>query len=583
MIRITKKVLGLLSGKEKRKLPALMIMMLIGAMLESLGVSLILPLVSSIIDKDGWNTSWYAQLICTLFGVQTQTAYVKTLLILLIFIFIIKNTYLLFEYYIQYSYTTKNRYYIQKRLIKQYMRKPYVFYLGASSGEIMRIIVNDTTMTSSLLISLLQFYMELIVEIVLAVTIFFINPLIASVLSVALLLELFLVSKVLKPMIKRMSKKFLKESASCNNWILQSLQGIKSIKVSHTESFFEEKYNEHSLEVVEAERKNQTYKKMPNLFIEAFTVAVVLSVVLLLLINGMEIAGIIPALSAFVVAAIRLLPSMSSITTGINTAVYNESALDNVIKNLYSQNADSPADPAIQSESSEKPSLSFERKICLKDITFAYPGSKTKILENANMEILAGQSIGIIGASGAGKTTAIDIILGLLKPQSGHVLVDGIDIEENMGSWLSHLAYIPQQIFLMDDTIKTNVAFGINDDKVDENKVWDALREAQLEPFVKSLPNGIETTIGEAGVRLSGGQRQRIGIARALYYNPDILFFDEATSALDNETETAIMESINHLRGRKTLVIIAHRLTTIEHCDLVYRVEDGKIICLEKI
>lgn len=578
MLRITKKVLKLLNSKERKKLFIIIIMMFIGAILESLGVSLILPLVSSVIHADGWNTTWYAQLICSLFKIQVQTTYVKALLLLLIFIFITKDAYLLLEYYVQYSYTAKNKYHLQKQLMKRYMYKPYAFYLGSSSGEIMRIIINDTRMTSNLLIGLLQFYMELVVEIVLAITIFLINPLIAFILSITLLLELLLISKLLKPMIKRMSQKFLRESASGNNWILQSLQGIKSIKVSHTEDFFIEKYNEHALGTSDAERKNQTYNKIPHLFIEAITVAVVLGVILILLSLGTELTDIIPALSALVIAAMRLLPSINKITTGINTALYNEAALDNVSKNLNDDENCYNSNSAIRKDNTERENLCFVKKISLTGITFSYPGSQTTILGNADMEILPGQSVGIIGTSGAGKTTVVDIILGLLKPQAGHVLVDGVDIERNLESWLSHLAYIPQQIFLMDDTIKANVAFGLHDTEISEEKIWEALQEAQLKQFVKTLPNGIETTIGESGIRLSGGQRQRLGIARALYYEPDILFFDEATSALDGETEAAIMESINHLKGQKTLIIIAHRLTTIEHCDVVYKVENGKII-----
>lgn len=580
MIRITKKVLRLLDSNQKIKLFVIMIMMLIGAVLDSLGVSLILPLVNSIMESEGWNTTWYSQLICSLFGIQNQTSYIKVLLVLLIFVFIAKDVYLLFEYYVQYSYTARIRYRIQKQLMKQYTHKPYVFYLGSSSGEIMRIIVDDTSMTSGLLVSLLQFYMELVVGVALAITIFIINPLIASVLSVTLLLELFLIAHIMKPKIKRLSVRFLQGKSSVNKWILQAMQGIKSIKVSHTEDFFEKKYNKYALKVVSAERKNQTYSKLPQLFIEAVTIAVMLGVILILLMSGTELADILPALSALVIAAMRLLPSINKITTGINTVVYNEPALDNVIKNLHSKDDNVVIEKIIREKNTQNQKISFENKIWLKNIHFSYPDNNIKILKNANMEILSGQSVGIVGTSGAGKTTAVDIILGLLKPQKGQVLVDGVDIESNMESWLSHLAYIPQQIFLIDDTIKANVAFGLDDTKVDEDKIWNALQEAQLEQFVKTLPNGIETPIGEAGIRLSGGQRQRIGIARALYHEPDILFFDEATSALDGETEAAIMESINHLKGKKTLVIIAHRLTTIEHCDVVYKVEDGQIVRL---
>lgn len=581
MIRVTKKMLHLLSAKQRCALTGIMILMFIGALVESLGVSLVLPLVTSVMNESGWNMAWYSRQICHLFNIQTRETYIKVFLVLLIVVYVIKNIYLIFEYYIQYSYIAQNRYSMQKQLMKKYLHKPYVFYLNSSSGEIMRIINTDTNMTANLLMSLLQFYMELIVGAVLVITIFLISPMITMVLAAVLLAELCFIICVMKPAMRRIGKKMLSERALVNKWILQALNGIKSIKVSKTEGFFEEKYNVHALNVVEADRKNQTFNKMPQAFIEAATVAAVLGTVLILLEGGIEIADIIPALSAFVVAAMRLLPSVNKVSTGMNTVICNEPALDNVLKNI--RDADVSGYDNLMVSRENKIQIKFRNNVYFKNVTFSYSGSASPVLENADLKIYKGQSVGIIGTSGAGKTTAIDIMLGLLKPQSGQVLVDGIDIEENMRSWLSCLAYIPQQIFLMDDSVKANIAFGKNKTKINEEQVWNAIREAQLESFVKTLPQGIDTSIGEAGVRLSGGQRQRIGIARALYNNPDILFFDEATSALDSETEAAIMESINQLRGNKTLIIIAHRLTTIEKCDLVYKVENGKIVEVKNV
>lgn len=579
MIRVTKKMLQLLSAKQKYALVGIMILMLVGGIVESFGITLILPLVTSIMNDSEWNMAWYSRQICRLFNIQTRETYIKVFLVLLIAVYVIKNIYLIFEYYMQYSYTARNRHSMQKKLMKKYLHKPYAFYLNSSSGEIMRVINSDVGVTSSLLIALLQFYMELVIDVVLAVTLFLISPLITMVLLMALLVELYIIVRIMKPRMRRIGRSVIKERALVNKWILQALNGIKSIKVSKTEDFFEEKYNVHALNIVEADRKNQTLNTIPHAFIETVTVAVVLGSVLILMGVGVEIADIIPALSAFVVAAIRLLPSVNKVSNGMNAATYNEPALDNILKNIQDENdIDESTCGNLMSSKENGIQIQFTNNVCLKDVTFSYAGSTSPVLENANLKIYKGQSVGIVGTSGAGKTTAVDIMLGLLKPQSGQVLVDGVDIEENMRSWLSCLAYIPQQIFLMDDSIKINVAFGKNKEEINEEQVWNAIREAQLESFVKSLPNGIDTSIGEAGVRLSGGQRQRIGIARALYNNPDILFFDEATSALDSETEAAIMESINQLRGNKTLIIIAHRLTTIEKCDLVYKVEKGKIV-----
>lgn len=575
MIRVTKKMLQLLSTRQKKAAIGIIILMFVGALAESLGVSLVLPLITSVMNESGWNMAWYSRFICRLFDIQNREIYIKVLLLLLITVYVIKNIYLIFEYYVQYNYIANNHHSIQKQLMKKYLHKPYASYLNSSSGEIMRIVNDDTHMTSILLISLLEYYMELIVCVVLVITIFLISPMITMVLAIAFLVELYLIVRVMKPAMRRIGKKRLSERALVNKWILQMLNGIKSIKVSKTENFFEEKYDVHARNVVEAERKEQTYKKMPQAFIEAATLVAVLGTVLVLLEGGIKLADIVPVLSAFAVAAIRLLPSINRISNGINSVIYYEPALDNVLKCIRDEDVPNCNNLTVSREGRKQ--IKFKNNVCLQNVTFSYSGSLSPVLENANLKIYKGQAIGIVGISGAGKTTAVDIMLGLLKPQSGQVLVDGIDIEEDMSSWLSCLAYIPQQIFLMDDSIKANVAFGKNKEEIDEEQVWNAIREAQLESFVKTLPKGIDTSIGEAGVRLSGGQRQRIGIARALYNNPDILFFDEATSALDSETEAAIMESINQLKGNKTLVIIAHRLTTIEKCDLVYKVEDGKI------
>ena len=223
------------------------------------------------------------------------------------------------------------------------------------------------------------------------------------------------------------------------------------------------------------------------------------------------------------------------------------------------------------------PALHLEKEIQMKDIVFAYPDSDVKIFDGANMTIKKGQSVGLMGPSGAGKSTIVDILLGLLRVKSGEILCDGANIFSNYESWLAQIGYIPQSIYLVDETIRENIAFGIDLDQIDDDRIWEVMEEAQLADFVRSLPEGLDTKIGDRGVRLSGGQRQRIGIARALYHNPEILVFDEATSALDNETEAAVMEAINSFHGRKTMVIIAHRLNTIENCDVIYEVKDGTI------
>lgn len=381
---------------------------------------------------------------------------------------------------------------------------------------------------------------------------------------------------------RKEGQKLLKENGASNSWALQIINGIKSIKVSHTEDYFEKNYNEHAYAAVDASRKNQTYSVIPRLLIEAVTVMAVLTMILFQLLAGMDVMRVVPQLSAFVVAAVRLLPSVNRISTNINQIPYYEDALNTVLNALEDDKYNigkiirNSSKIKVEKQSAKIEKMVFEKNVVVDHITFSYPNSETDILKDAYLEIAKGQSVGIVGTSGAGKTTIVDIMLGLLKPKKGAVLVDGSDIENSLSAWLGILSYIPQNIFLIDDSVRKNVAFGIDEQDIDDGEVWRALKEAQMEEFVRSLPEGLDTGVGEKGIRLSGGQCQRIGIARALYNDPEILFFDEATSSLDNETESAIMEAIENLKGYKTLVVIAHRLTTIKNCDVVYRIEKGK-------
>ena len=576
MIRVTKKIFSILTEIQKTRAVLLGFMMLLGGIVESISVSLILPLIQAVMNEESWNKAWYAKVMCNLFHIETQKQYVIVLLVVLISIFIIKNIYLLIEYYIQYTYIARCRYHMQSSLMSSYFRKPYTFFLNSSSGEIIRILCEDTQRVfEGLFVSVLTFYTELIVAAMLAVTIFVMSPRIAVGTTIILLIEMIVIAGIIKPILKKTGITFRQEYAFANKWMLQGIQGIKSIKVAGREHFFEEKYEKHAKNVVDEYRKYQTLNNVPRLVIEAFTVAAVLFMLLIMILTGTNLVDLVPELSAFVVAAVRLLPSSNRISTSINVIPYSEGALDNIIKVVHEEKNERTED---EHKGEQVADISFTQEAGLQSVTYSYPNTDKVILDRASIAINPGQSVGIVGMSGSGKTTMVDILLGLLKPESGKVYSDGVNIEENMEGWLSQLAYIPQTIFLMDDTIRENVAFGHHTDEIDDGQVWQALKEAQLDEFVHSLPDGLDTMVGEAGVRLSGGQRQRIGIARALYTNPNLLIFDEATSALDNETESAIMESINALHGRKSMIIIAHRLSTIEECDVVYRVQDGKIV-----
>lgn len=302
-----------------------------------------------------------------------------------------------------------------------------------------------------------------------------------------------------------------------------------------------------------------------------------LSLIAIEILMGREIETLVPTLGAFAMAAVKLMPSANRIVGAISSISYSMPAVDKLIEHLDALAEFEKNGITYDSAKKADVDLVIDERVELRNITYHYPNTEKNVLEDASMVIPVGKSVGIVGTSGAGKTTAVDIMLGLLRPQVGNVLVDDVDVMNDYQGWMSHIGYIPQMIFMLDSSIRANVAFGVKPEEIDDEQVWHCLEEAQLAEFVRGLPEGLDTMIGERGVRISGGQRQRVGIARALYENPDLLLFDEATSALDNETEAAIMESINSLHGKKTMVIIAHRLQTIEGCDIVYRVKDGKI------
>ena len=582
LIRVIKKFNIILSKHQKFRIFELVVLMIIGGILETLSVSLILPFMDVVMNPEQIMSKPYVQWICDLMGIQIPKTFLVLLSLVLALIYLLKNLYLLFEYNIQYRFVYGNMLAMQKRLLNNIIHRPYEYFLGLSSGDVMRIISTDTPQVFIMLTTILQLFTELVVSGMLIVAVFIMAPEITIIMAVILLLLTIIINRILKPILRRAGKETQTSASGMNKWLLQSIQGIKELKVAGKEEFFEENFNKHGSKYVSSLRKNYILGITPRFFIEAICMSAVFVLVGIFIYRGADIETMIPILTAVAVAAMRLLPSVNRVSSGLANISYNEPMLDKLIENLKDISGKEDVSLAMTFDSEEDveenkrhlPKLS--KKVLFNNISYRYPSGESYVLEGASMEVSKSQSVGIVGTTGSGKTTSVDILLGLLVPQEGQVLVDGVDIREDMAGWFNQVGYIPQEIFMLDDSIRANIAFGEED--VSDDEVWRSLEEAALDDFVKTLPDGLDTQIGERGMRLSGGQKQRIGIARALYHDPDILFFDEATSALDNETETAIMESVNSLQGKKTMVIIAHRLTTIENCDVVYRVDGGKII-----
>ena len=579
--RVLKKFRQILSRHQKIRIIELTILMVIGGFMETLSVTLILPFIKAIMDPETVMANHYVQLVCRLCGIESYRTFLVLLAMVMALLYIFKNVFLLFQLMIQNRFVYNNMFFTQQRLLRSFLLRPYEYFLEVKSGEILRVIGDDTKQGFEVLMYVLSLFSELVVSLALMITVFIIAPDIMLGLSVLLAVMVALIQSGLRPVLSKAGLTHQRTYANMQQWILQAIQGIKEVKLKRCEEYFEKNFEKEGANFVKSAYLSMTLGVIPRFMIEAVAMGVFFGVVAYMIYRGRALETLIPVLSGVAMAAVRLLPAVNRISGAMAAITYGEPAVDKLLENLRAVQ-EYEAAHLLDSIEEKEAGNGIIRELChgidFSDISYRYPNGVSDVLSNAEMRIQKGVSVGIVGVSGAGKTTAVDVLLGLLRPHAGKVLVDGTDIQMDINGWLSNIGYIPQSIFMLDASIRDNVAFGVETDVIDDALVWDALEEAALSEFVKSLPEGLDTQIGERGVRLSGGQKQRIGIARALYSNPPVLVFDEATSALDNETEAVIMDSINHLHGTKTMIIIAHRLTTIAECDMVYRVESGKIV-----
>jgi len=576
MLKIIKKINILMDKKQKTAMARLFVMMLVSAGLETGAVMMVMAVVQLILDPVALEQGETYQRISSILNLQDTVQFSVAAILFLIVLYIAKNS---FQFLFQrslYRFVYSNQFKTASSLMKNFVRREYEYYLDAETAVIQRSITADVSNMYALIMAVLQIASEMIVAVFLVIALAMQDPLMTVVIAVLLVATLIVIKKIVKPIMNRTGKENQDFGASMFAWISQTVQGIKEIKVAGREQYFIGEYCKVGEGYVRAMERFSLFNNSPKLLIETVCMAGLLGYIMALILSGADVSSMVSLFAAFGIAAMRLLPAASRINNQITSMAFNEPFFFNVSDNLVEETDAAHTDISYAVAAKEK--LPVTREVKLSEITYHYPNSDKLIFDHATVSFPIGKSIGIVGASGAGKTTIIDILLGLLKLQGGRVLADDVDIQERYREWLANVGYIPQMIFLLDADIRKNVAFGIPEEEIDDQKLWHALREAQLDTFVKTLPDGVHTGIGERGIRLSGGQRQRIGIARALYHDPEVLILDEATSALDNDTEAAIMESINRLHGKKTLVIIAHRLQTIEKCDMVFRVENGKIV-----
>lgn len=581
MKKIIKKLMVLLDGRQKRIMVLLVFLMLIGAVLETLGVSLVIPVMNVVMDEHAVENNKYLQVICDILRIEyndTRRLMIFTMLAL-IGVFVVKNVFLFFQQKAQLKFVYTNQFATSRRMMINFMERPYEYYLNADTSVIQRSITSDVNNMYGLILALLQLFSEAIVFVCLVMVSLATDVWMTVTVTLLLVVVLAIIKGILKPIMKKAGEENQDYYSGLYKWIDQSVMGIKEIKVANKENYFINEYAKCGAGYVSAVQRYNLYNATPRLLIETVAIAGMILYMMFQILQGTAVSEIVPQVAALAVAAMRLIPCANRINNHLTSISYFEPFFMGVSDNLQEEIRDESInyDENAYRQKVSVDKLAIKEKIELKDIVYKYPNTEVLIFDHASMEIPVGKSVGIVGTSGAGKTTVVDILLGLLQLQSGEILADGVEVREHYQSWLKNIGYIPQSIFMIDSTIRKNVAFGYADEDIDDEKVWRALKEAQLDEFVRGLPEGLDTSIGERGIRISGGQRQRIGIARALFEDPEVLVLDEATSALDNETEAAIMDSINRLHGKKTLIIIAHRLQTIEKCDMVYRVENGKV------
>lgn len=573
---IIKKLRYILDRKQKIHICFLGVMILVGGLLETLNVSAILPVVYVIIDPAQAQENQYIRLVMDVIGIEDVSRLIVPFLTILMIMYILKNTFLLLLVSEQNKFISYNRNKLISQVLREFLNRPYEFYLDADIPTVFRLTDSDIPNVFNILMALISLVSEVVVFFFICLFLLVTDwKLVVFMVAIFGIMSLLLF-KIIKPKMAQLGAKNQAIQSRIAKWRIQAIYGIKDVKVLHREAFFADNYESSGKIGASYSKKHAVINNIPRLLMETVFMTSILLYIMYYIVAGNDVTTLVPMLTAFGLAAMRLLPSVNRINTYLTDISFFRPCLDYVYENMNISEISRRNNQTLQPIDETK-TMKLMEKIELKDIVYAYPNTDKLIFDHAHMEVPYGKSVGIMGSSGAGKSTIVDILLGLLKVHEGVITCDGVNIFDNYPAWLAQIGYIPQSIYLVDEPIRNNIAFGIADDEIDDERIWQVLEEAQLKEFIQTLPEGLDTTIGDRGVRLSGGQRQRLGIARALYHNPEILVFDEATSALDNETEQAVMEAINSFHGKKTMVIIAHRLNTIEKCDIIYKVDGGKI------
>lgn len=569
------KLFSILTTVQKKECFFIIFTMIIGAILEAVGIGTILPLISVIENENIFSKYPQIKYITNSIGIITHTQFIIAVSILLIFVFVLKNLYLAWQLKLQINFSLKNQVYFSKMLMREYLFKPYLFHLNHNTATILRNVNSSGAIIfSNMYVSAFQLLTEIVTGFVIWSMLLLIDPFTATIAAGFMVLILYSIIKAFRKKISEQGKKQNQYSAAYLKWVNQGLGAIKETKVLRKESYFLQAFSKAYEEYGNSNKRFLFLNQVPRMIIESTVVCGLLLLIIVKIILGTPANEIVPLLGVLALAAFRLMPSANRIVNLSNNIRFNmpffNELYDEFVKIKNSSLSTNEA--FIDKEKISK--IPFNKQIKIDDLGFGYLNSKN-VLTDISFEIPKGKFVGIVGPSGAGKTTFVDILLGLLEPTAGKITVDGIDIFSNIRGWQTNLAYVPQSIYLIDGTIKENIALGFAENEIDDELINKVLHMAELYDFVYSQQDNINTNVGERGVKLSGGQRQRIGIARALYQKPEVLILDEATSALDNETEKSITDTILKLKGKITIIAIAHRTSTLEQCDFKVKFENG--------
>jgi ABC-type multidrug transport system fused ATPase/permease subunit len=569
-----KMILALFNKREKQQLVLVLLALLIMGFIELIGIGSIGPFISVASNPKVIHTNPYLSKAYDMFNFSSDAEFIIIFGVAVIIVLIISNISLAGINFLIRYYSAKRRHTISMRLFEKYLRQPYLFFLNNSTAELSKRILGDVdSFIQGILMNILHFISSSIISLCIIGLLILLNPILALIVSAVLGFSYIVIFSFVKNFLAQKGIETNTQNYLKHKYVLESFGGVKDIKILGKENVFLHCFAEPSKKSAMNEAHRDIVNIMPKYLLETIAIGGIIGVIIVMIHFGSAIDEFLPVLTVYAFGAYRLLPLLQSVFRAFASIKFNFP----LVRILYGDFKELPAGNPLTAGDVSR--MDFKKDIRLKNIVFRYPSSNRDIIKDQSVVIEANTSVAFVGATGCGKTTLVDIILGLLEPQSGKLYIDGVEITEaNKRNWQKNLGYVPQSIYLTDDTIRNNIAFGVESKRIDEQAIINAAELANIHGFIRAeLELGYDTVIGERGIRLSGGQRQRIGIARAVYHDPAVLILDEATSALDSLTENAIIDAIKNMSRKKTIIMIAHRITTVKNCDMIYLMDKGVI------